>query len=56
MLLSPAIVDYVVVHELVHLRELNHGPRFWRAVEEILPDYRERRARLRAEGHVAELP
>jgi hypothetical protein len=55
VLLSPAIVDYVVVHELVHLRELNHGPRFWSAVEEILPDYRERRARLRAEGRVAAL-
>jgi hypothetical protein len=55
VLLSPAIVDYVVVHELVHLRELNHGPRFWAAVEEILPDYRERRARLRAEGRVAAL-
>jgi predicted metal-dependent hydrolase len=48
VLLPPAIVDYVVVHELVHLRELNHGPRFWRALEEIMPDYRERRAWLRA--------
>ncbi len=38
-----------------HLRELNHGPRFWRRVEEVLPDYRERRERLRVEGRVAAL-
>lgn len=50
VLLSEDLVDYVVVHELAHLREMNHGPRFWRGVEEILPDYRERRARLRASG------
>jgi predicted metal-dependent hydrolase len=50
VLLSQDLVDYVVVHELAHLREMNHGPRFWRGVEEILPDYRERRARLRASG------
>jgi predicted metal-dependent hydrolase len=47
VLLPPAIVDYVVVHELAHLRELNHGPRFWRLVEEIVPDYHARRAWLR---------
>ncbi len=48
--LPPAIADYVVVHELAHLRELNHGPRFWRLVEAVLPDYKERRAWLRKEG------
>ncbi len=34
------LCDYVIVHELCHLKELNHGPAFWLAVEEILPDYK----------------
>ena len=41
------VAEYVVVHELCHLRQLNHSTAFWREVESILPDYRERRARLR---------
>ena len=50
VLLSGDVLDYVVVHELAHLREMNHSARFWRGVEEILPDYRGRRARLKATG------
>lgn len=42
-----ALVDYVVVHELAHLHEMNHGPKFWAWVERILPDHRERRQALR---------
>ena len=34
------VVDYVVVHELAHLLELNHSDRFWRQVERMCPDYR----------------
>ncbi len=34
------IVDYVVAHELAHLRELNHGPRFWRTVGDLFPEFR----------------
>ena len=49
ILLEPALLDYVVVHELVHLLELNHQPAFWRGVERLVPDYRERRKRLRTE-------
>jgi predicted metal-dependent hydrolase len=33
------IIDYVVAHELAHLRELNHGPQFWRTVGELFPDF-----------------
>ena len=50
ILLPPAIIDYVVVHELVHLHELNHGSEFWRRVADVLPDCRQRRAWLAAHG------
>ena len=42
-----AQIDYVVVHELAHLREMNHGPKFWDTVGGVMPDYRERRQQLR---------
>jgi predicted metal-dependent hydrolase len=44
---SPALIDYVVVHELAHLHEMNHGARFWQHVQRVLPDYAERRGALR---------
>lgn len=44
------IIDYVVVHELAHLREMNHSPRFWQHVENVLPDYAERRGQLKDEA------
>ena len=50
VLLDPELLDYVVVHELVHLRRAHHQPAFWRGVERLLPDYRERRRRLRGES------
>ncbi len=38
--LPEAVRDYIIVHELMHLRELNHSARFWREVERACPDYR----------------
>jgi len=49
------IVDYVVVHELVHLRYRRHGKRFWGKVKSILPDFRERREWLHENGYLLSL-
>ncbi|MCF6277134.1 MAG: M48 family metallopeptidase [Anaerolineales bacterium] len=46
----PQIIDYVVVHELCHLREHNHSQAFWAQVAAILPDYKLRRQWLRENG------
>ena len=46
----PDVIDYVVVHELCHLKELNHSKAFWAQVEKILPDYKQRRKWLKASG------
>ena len=45
--LSLEMIDYVVAHELSHLREMNHGPSFWGVVESVMPDYEARREALR---------
>lgn len=44
---SLPVIDYVVAHELAHLQELNHGPRFWRAVDELLPGFEPARDEIR---------
>ena len=41
------IVDYVIVHELVHLRQPDHSRKFWAKVEALMPDYKRRREWLR---------
>lgn len=47
MLYPPQAVDYVVVHELAHIRHHNHSAAFWGFVEQIMPDYRNRQRLLR---------
>jgi predicted metal-dependent hydrolase len=48
--LKPDAIDYVVVHELAHLREMNHSPAFWKVVADMLPDHLERRRALQKEN------
>lgn len=43
---SDEVIDYVVVHELAHIKEHNHSNRFWAVVESVLPDYRKRQKEL----------
>lgn len=43
----PRLLDYVVAHEMAHLVEMNHSPRFWAVVERLCPDYRSARGELR---------
>ena len=47
ILMAPELLEYVLVHELCHLFERNHGPRFWARVAAVLPDYKQRQRRLR---------
>ena len=50
MLMPNEIIDYVIVHELCHIKEMNHSRRFWNEVESVLPDYKERRKWLKLNG------
>jgi predicted metal-dependent hydrolase len=47
--LPPDVADYIIVHELCHLKEHNHSARFWQLVKEALPNYQELRMKLRLE-------
>jgi len=50
MLLPPHLIDYVAAHEIAHLRELNHSPRFWDIVASLYPGHRSARRELNALG------
>ena len=49
-LVPPEVLDYVVVHELCHRKELNHSARFWSEVEKVLPNYNVHRKWLKEHG------
>lgn len=50
MLTPDDVIDYVVVHELCHLIEMNHSPAFWAEVERVLPEYKKSRLWLKRNG------
>lgn len=55
MLAPMRVLDYVVVHELCHLIEMNHSPRFWALLESIMPEYKEYRKWLKENGNTLRL-
>ena len=57
-LVPTEVLDYVVVHELCHLKEMNHSQRFWQEVQTLLPDYMKSRRWLKDNGRslIARLP
>ena len=52
MLAPPEVVDYVIVHELAHRKQMNHSAAFWEEVEAVLPDYREQKKWLKDRGKI----
>jgi predicted metal-dependent hydrolase len=55
MMAPPEIVDYVVVHEMMHIREKNHSSKFWNLVVEVIPDFKAHRRWLRDHQHLFNL-
>ena len=46
------VLDYVVVHELCHLKEMNHSQAFWEQVKAVMPDYKEKEKWLKDPEHL----
>ena len=55
MMLPPALIEYIVVHELAHLTHRNHSADFWNLMVEVMPDAQQRRQRLREAGRTLPL-
>lgn len=55
VLAPPEVIDYVIVHELVHMRQPDHSPRFWEKVGKAMPSYKEHREWLRTHERMLEL-
>jgi len=55
LLFAPdAVIDYVIIHELSHMIEMNHSPRFWKIVRDAMPDYKDKEAWLKKHGHLCD--
>jgi predicted metal-dependent hydrolase len=52
---SLTVIDYILIHELVHIREKNHSKRFWTTLESILPDYKKHKLWLKENGHLLQV-
>ena len=50
MMAPPPVIDYLVAHEVAHLKEMNHGPRFWKLCRELCPDTERCKAWLKRNG------
>jgi len=50
MLAPPEVIDYVIVHELCHLKQMNHSFLFWEEVKRIVPNYRDAQKWLKENG------
>lgn len=49
------VQDYVFIHELAHLEELNHSPRFWKLVSDVMPDYKQKEKWLKENSHLCKI-
>ena len=47
MMAEPEVIKYVIIHELAHIKEKNHGKRFWTLVEQYEPEYKTKKEKLR---------
>jgi predicted metal-dependent hydrolase len=51
MMAPQAVIDYVIIHELMHIKEKNHSSRFWKLIEAVMPEYKLHRHWLKDHGH-----
>lgn len=55
LMLSPQLIDYVIVHELCHISQLNHSPKFWKLVGKYVPNYKDCQKQIKDCGFIIKL-